>query len=1509
MKRKFSYKALLLALLALLICLSAVVLSVAYLKQQTGAVTNTFVRGEDPTLTYRLVYDLNGGTGDPIKSEAVEATEEEHTFTVTSEEPSRLGYQFLGWADTADAKAPTYYGGNTITVTKDDPGRTLYAVWQEVDDFVLYFQSNLPDSVKNVKLRNMPETMTAKYAGSSQHTFTVTNVPYDENADATGLTFLGWTTVEGGTVIYPTDDTIDVTVTQKTTVLYAVWGYEYFVKFDRNPGDGTVGKYNRADGALVNEVPADQILLSSDSKTVSPYLLYESGEYSYVRTGYLLVGFSSEADGATPEEYVTVAKPGRNNAKTVYAIWAQGNYALIYDANGGSNAPATQTATAGELSYTFTISTKIPDRMEGSNGVFKGWAYTADAETPDFVWNGSAFTPASVTLEIDKPVRVLYAVWEYTYTLTYQRGLADANSSMPEKQTAKSTSPTYSFTIPKEPTPTRGAEYLFHYWSYGEERQAGEFRYCDVANYFDKLTLTATDPSAELYPRFRPTNGYNIVFKELKDGNGNEDTTVTITSTTETFCSYTIPAWADYKENRNYSDMTFLGWSETYDINNLDPDYKIGDVVTINPDTDTHTKVLYPVYRLWDCFTIYIDYNGGRGSYEKPDGCGGHETVYVDSYSSNMRYSLTPGQTKYTISTFTANNFYSPSLSGHKLNGFNYRNNGTEALFNETNIPNAGACQDKDTNTLTLNNVVFDLSKAGTEQTIDFETYGRGQRSYRLTLYAVWAKNNAYDKYQLILSANGSGADSGRTFEKELLQTDPAYEVTFETTKNNTSISRTGYKLTGFAYDQEGNEPCATYKDGYLDKDIVVSQSDTAHVVTDSGGGREGGDRFWLRLYAMWEQQQVFDLKLDYNGGYYKYSSTKSYYSEQRQVTRPPEETSYTWTSGSAFYVPSRYGYVFKGFAYSKDATEPDFIMTGGKFPSGITIDKSDTEHVVFGTVNDAPATSLTLYAVWEKQQIFYLRQDFNGGSYKNSNVTYTEWTREVVAAPNLDFYEFSDVSVNSNYAPSRSGYTLLGYAYQKDATVPDFVCDSTGKTVTPPIPVSRLDEDPEHVVSHTDTSDGVPKTELTVYAVWQKNKEFRLVINPNNGTASTTLSQQVDPSVTQATWTTETSIAVPSRSNYEFLGFATKAGATEAEFTLKDTYYDNGYKAYFAQDITFSDMQDGVIHETSSAPETHTLTIYGVWKPLRQFSVSIIRNNTSYTTYSGSFDKTVTSAVVAVTDKNNKAIFNDSDYYFKGASYVQNAKVPDFAGFAFDVPVDMDDTERVTVSKDAGGAETVTLRLYATLSAKLSYSGRFGTDFPESTEIISPTADDCTAQIANARPTYNGFLFAGWATTNDASVPEYGAEGYYTKIGIEVSPTFTLQKNTTLYAVWVQKYTLGYDANKGDQNSTPPFEETYITLKTTATSNTFNIGPQKPYREGYNFLGWSKDPNATAATYQPGGTILVNGNTDGSETVTTLYAVWQEDTGETTADETTETDGPLLNGSGSPTSPSEKLE
>lgn len=77
----------------------------------------------------------------------------------------------------------------------------------------------------------------------------------------------------------------------------------------------------------------------------------------------------------------------------------ESDHRLVYNANGGSNAPATQTRKTSDYSVDFTVSTQEPVR-DGHN--FLGWAESASATTPTYQGGDTIAVTGTTTL---------YAVW------------------------------------------------------------------------------------------------------------------------------------------------------------------------------------------------------------------------------------------------------------------------------------------------------------------------------------------------------------------------------------------------------------------------------------------------------------------------------------------------------------------------------------------------------------------------------------------------------------------------------------------------------------------------------------------------------------------------------------------------------------------------------------------------------------------------------------------------------------------------------------------------------------------------------------------------------------------------------------------------------------------------------------------------------------------------------------------------------------------------------------------
>ena len=125
---------------------------------------------------------------------------------------------------------------------------------------------------------------------------------------------------------------------------------------------------------------------------------------------------------------------------------------------------------------------------------------------------------------------------------------------------------------------------------------------------------------------------------------------------------------------------------------------------------------------------------------------------------------------------------------------------------------------------------------------------------------------------------------------------------------------------------------------------------------------------------------------------------------------------------------------------------------------------------------------------------------------------------------------------------------------------------------------------------------------------------------------------------------------------------------------------------------------------------------------------------------------------------------------------------------------------------------------------------------------------------LSSIKPTRSNYTFLGWSTSSSATSSTYSA-----------SATFTVNADTTLYAVWkTNTYTITYHANGG---SGAPSVQSY----TYSPSGTINLSSTKPTRSGYVFLGWSLSSTASSASYSSGQAWK---RSNASNYV--LYAVWR---------------------------------
>ena len=171
-----------------------------------------YFKGATPTMyTYHLIHEFNyvGGTRWDITATTAA---ESYQLDVNKGKPTRNGYSFAGWADKANAAAAKYFGGEQITLTKDSPSKTIYAVWMPV--FELRYDANGGTGAP------ASQTYTSLSPTSNQATFTVP----DQTPTKADYTFKGWADSAAATTAqYQPGGPIAVKHENSPKTVYAVW--------------------------------------------------------------------------------------------------------------------------------------------------------------------------------------------------------------------------------------------------------------------------------------------------------------------------------------------------------------------------------------------------------------------------------------------------------------------------------------------------------------------------------------------------------------------------------------------------------------------------------------------------------------------------------------------------------------------------------------------------------------------------------------------------------------------------------------------------------------------------------------------------------------------------------------------------------------------------------------------------------------------------------------------------------------------------------------------------------------------------------------------------------------------------------------------------------------------------------------------------------------------------------------------------------------------------------------
>lgn len=170
---------------------------------------------------YSVIYDANGGKGAPDS----QIKEHNKTITLSTIQPSRTGYTFIGWSTNKSSSTAEYQPGATYT---NNASATLYAVWQAKQIEVTFVRNTSSTDNTSVK-----QTFTY---GVTEQKFS------DKGWKKTGYTLLGWNKDRDAStaqysVLSEVSDTWINTNSPKITI-YAIWELNSY-SLTVNPNGGT----------------------------------------------------------------------------------------------------------------------------------------------------------------------------------------------------------------------------------------------------------------------------------------------------------------------------------------------------------------------------------------------------------------------------------------------------------------------------------------------------------------------------------------------------------------------------------------------------------------------------------------------------------------------------------------------------------------------------------------------------------------------------------------------------------------------------------------------------------------------------------------------------------------------------------------------------------------------------------------------------------------------------------------------------------------------------------------------------------------------------------------------------------------------------------------------------------------------------------------------------------------------------------------------------------------------
>ena len=290
-----------------------------------------------------------------------------YSGTVANNTPTRTGYEFLGWSESASATTATYYGPSNLTITRNnitaDTTITLYAVWKAYPTITYNGNGNTGGTVP---------TSTSAAPGSTYNIAQGTPV-------RTGYVFAGWTTVQNNAsgTKYSYNGTIAgatgvFTMPTTNVTFYALWNPQITYNANR-PTDAA----STTVSGMPNPATVTVTYGSNTTAAAAPSLV-----------GWNFAGWNTAANGSGTSYAAGAAINNFTTSMTLYAQWTvKGGYSIAWYDQQTAASDGTAYHTQSNLNWTASIS--LPSGTPTKTGyTFDGW-YTQK--------NGDSATGTKIT--------------------------------------------------------------------------------------------------------------------------------------------------------------------------------------------------------------------------------------------------------------------------------------------------------------------------------------------------------------------------------------------------------------------------------------------------------------------------------------------------------------------------------------------------------------------------------------------------------------------------------------------------------------------------------------------------------------------------------------------------------------------------------------------------------------------------------------------------------------------------------------------------------------------------------------------------------------------------------------------------------------------------------------------------------------------------------------------------------------------------------------------------------